>query len=494
MQFQVFDREFNSIDVFFQVLAALGLGLVMGIACSLFSSLIVLGILIGIISLFVIIKRPEIGICGILIATSSIVFEDQLPQISFGGISLHLPDFLLMGLLAIIVNRGLCEPKFKIIHTPLDWPLLIFFGFLILSTLFAISQSSLDLVLTRRMLRMVSYYLSFFIVTNLIRERYQLNFLVNGFFILAYIVAGVMVAQFILGRSVTIIPGRVEELSTVGVAYESVTRIIPPGLPIVLTTFISIFCILVIERFKPIGLLRFFQFGLLGFAVLFTFLRSYWAVLLLVFLFLGFILRGSARRKHFLWFLTAIFAISIIVFLFSIKSDTQNIQVVGASIDRISTLFKGETFQGEDSSFNYRIIEYQYALPQIMSHLWIGMGMGSQYRPYDTRLDWGDVDGRNFIHNGHLSILLQSGLLGYLSFLWLSITFLMRGFLNWQGIPDNRMRGVFLGFTLIYLVVFISAAVNSPYLQWNWTPVLGIIMGTNEVILRTIKQGEQVNG
>lgn len=493
LQFQVFDREFNSIDIFFQVLAALGLGLVMGIACYLFSSLIVLGILIGIISSLVIIKRPEIGICGILIATSSIVFEDQLPQISLSGISIHLSDFLLLGLLAIIVVRWLSEPKFTIVHTPLDWPLLLFYGAMLLSTFLAISHSSLDLVTARRMLRVLSYYLTFFIVTNLIRERYQLNFLVNSLFVLATIVAGVMVAQFILGHSMIIIPGRVENLATVGVDYEGITRIIPPGLSIVLVAFITIFCILVFEKFKPQGLFMFFQVGLLGMAVLFTFLRSYWAVLLTVFLLLGFIFRGSERQKYLMWILTIIFTVAIMLFLVVINQDTQRMKVVGASIDRLNSLFRGETFQGQDSSFNYRVIETQYALPQIISHPLIGMGMGANYRPLDSRLDWGEIDGRNFIHNGHLSILIQSGLLGYVCLMWLSMTFLIRGFRYWRGIPNNWMRGVFLGYTLIYLVVMVAAVVNSTFMQWAWTPVIGIIMGTNEVILRNVGRVESAN-
>lgn len=493
MHFQVNNQEFNSTNLLFQILVAFGLGLIMGGACIFFSSLIVLGILIGIFSLFIVIKRPEVGLCGILITTSSIVFEDQLPMISIGGISLHIPDFLLLGLIAIIIIRSLVEPSFKFVRTPLDLPILLFFGAMLFSTFLAIAHSSLDLVLTRRMLRMISYYMTFFIVTNLIRQRNQLNFLINGIFVIANIVAGVMVAQFFLGHSITIIPGRVEELSTVGVAYEGVTRIIPPGLPLVLVSFISIFCILIIERFKPIGLLFFFQFCLLGFAVLFTFLRSYWAILFMVFLLLGFILRGNARQRHIMWILTIVLVAAVIAFIISIYPNSPKIEVVGASIDRLSTLFRGETFQGQDSSFTYRLIEMQYAIPQIISHLWVGLGIGAQYRPYDARLDWGDVDGRNFIHNGHLAILLNSGLFGYLSFLWLSISFLMRGFKYWQEIPNTWTRGAFLGFTLIYLVVLISAVVNSPFLQWNWTPVIGIIMGINEVIIKTLRQGEPVD-
>ncbi len=121
--------------------------------------------------------------------------------------------------------------------------------------------------------------------------------------------------------------------------------------------------------------------------------------------------------------------------------------------------------------------------------------MGAIYRPWDSTLDFRDADGvdhdfRRHIHNGHLWILLQSGLLGYLSFVWLSLAFLMRGFTHWRSVPNDRMRSVVLGFTLAYLAVFIAAVANSSFMQWNWTPVIGIMMGINEVVLRQVREDE----
>jgi hypothetical protein len=54
------------------------------------------------------------------------------------------------------------------------------------------------------------------------------------------------------------------------------------------------------------------------------------------------------------------------------------------------------------------------------------------------------------------------------------------------------MRGVVLGFTLVYLAVLIAAVVNSTFTRWYWTPVIGIIMGINEVILRKFRQEDSV--
>ena len=49
-----------------------------------------------------------------------------------------------------------------------------------------------------------------------------------------------------------------------------------------------------------------------------------------------------------------------------------------------------------------------------------------------------------------------------------------------------------LGFTLVYLAVLIAAVVNSPFMEWRWTPVIGIMMGINEVILSRFGQEASV--
>jgi hypothetical protein len=354
-----------------------------------------------------------------------------------------------------------------------------------------------DVVDARRAMRVLSYYLTFFIVTNLVRELRQLNSLLNGLFLLATIVAAAMVVQFFLGHTVQLLSGRVESLGTQGVVYEDVTRILPPGVSIVLVSFGALLSILVLEKIKPRRLLKFLQFGLLGMALLFTFLRSYWAVLIIMFFLMGYIFRGYDRRRLIRWGLVAIFSAAMILLVIFSDPDSRAARLAGASMDRLSTLGRSGTFQGKDSSLNWRKIENRYAFSTIASHPLIGLGMGARYRPRDPRLDQRGAsspsfDFRGYIHNGHLWVLLQSGLVGYISLMWLSLAFLIRGFRYWRSIANDRIRGVVLGFTLVYVAVLIAAVVNPTFTQWNWTPVIGIIMGINEVILMKFKQEDSV--
>lgn len=487
---QSFRISFSPESLSFQIIVTFLFSVIAGIIILNFSPIRALGILAAPILIFVMLKRPEIALLGILIATSSFIDESLLPMLTMGGISLHIPDLLLLGSLGLIIIRWLAEPEFKLVHTPLDLPLIIFYVVTLLASIIAILQSNLDIQTALRETRTLTYYLTFFIVTNLVRERRQLNLLVEGIIFLSTIVAVLIVAQYLLGDSAEVLPGYLGSLQSASSVFEGVSRIVPPGRSIVLVSFVSILCIMVSEKLKPQEWLKFLQFGLLGLALLFTFLRSYWAVLILVFILMLYLFRGADKKKLVGWSLVvALTAVMIFLPIFA-NIDSPVARLVGASVDRFNTLFNIGTFQGEDSSLNWRMIENGYAISTIESHPLLGLGMGFTYRPWDSRIDQpgGDFDFRKFIHNGHLWILLQSGFLGYFSLMWLSFAFLWRGFKYWRNIENDRLRAIMLGFTLVYVAVLISAFVNGTFMGWYWTPVIGIVMGVNEVILHSHNQ------
>jgi len=433
-------------------------------------------------------KRPEIALLGILVATSSIVFEDRLPLIPIGIGSLHIPDLFLLALLGLIILRWLVEPDFKIIRTPLDWPLLAFYGVALLATFVAVFQSSVEFHIARREIRTVTYYLVFFAVTNLVREDRQLRLLLRGLFLLATIVATVMIAQFLLGESAPILPGRVETLSTLGTSYEGITRILPPGQSIMLVAFITSTAMLILDKFKPINMFRFLQWGLLGLAVVLTFTRGFWVQATLALFLLACLVRGQNRQRLIGWGLVVGFLAAIILLPAFDEPESQTASLARASFERLSTLVSGKTLGG--SSLQWRYVENEHALSQIAAHPLLGLGLGAKYRPYDPRIDYRGMkwDARDYIHNAHLWILMKSGLPGYLCLVWLSLAFLLRGFKYWRLVPNSQMKGIVLGFTLTYLGVLIGAVVSPMFMQWFWTPVIGIMMGVNEVVLGKVVQ------
>lgn len=471
-----------------QLLIGCGVGIALGLAGLRFSPTTVLGGLVAAPLVYATLRRPELALVGILVATSSIVFEDQMPRISF-GVSIHLSDLLLLGLIGMVIVRAAVEPNFTIVKTPIDWPLLLFLFITVVSTLIAVYQSEVEAELARRSIRVLSYYLTFFAVTNLIREPKQLKFFLGFILLIAIVVAGAMVLQFILGNSVQLLPGRVEALVTQDALYDDITRILPPGWSTVMLSFVIVLCIFVLERSQPLKWFFLAILVLLGLGMVLTFLRSYWATLIAVCSLLVYLFQGQDRVR----FLSGLLAISFIgaiaMLVISIDPESRAARLVTASADRLGTLGESETFEGQDDSLNWRVIENGYAYLAIAENPIIGLGMGTPYRPLDSRLDYRTADGtttdgRSFIHNGHLRILLQSGFLGYLFLMWVSSLYLTRGFKYWRGLTDDRMKAVVLGSVLVYVAIIIAAYANSTFMQWRWTPLLGIMFGVNEVIYR----------
>jgi hypothetical protein len=441
--------------------------------------------------IFAALKRPEIGLLGILVATSSIVFESRLPLIPIGIGSLHIPDVILLTLLGLIILRWLAEPDFKIVRTPLDFPLVAFWSVALLSTFIAILGSSVEVEAARRAIRVVSYYLTFFVVTNLVRKDHQVIFLLRGLLLLATVVALAMIAQFLVGESTPFLPGRVETLSTWGETWSGITRILPPGQSLIVVAFIVTTATLVLDEFRPISVLRFLQWGLLGLAIVLSFNRSSWVQLGLALFLLVCLVRRQDKQRLIGWgLLVVLLGAAILPFTFY-EPESLAAQAVRASFGRLVTLVSVGT--ARESGMQWRYLETEYALPQIASHPLIGLGLGATYRPWDPRLDWTGPGGTGwdasaYIHNGHLWILLQSGLLAYLCLMWLSLAFLVRGLKYWRSVFNSQMRGIVLGFTLTYLGVLIGAIVNPMFMQWFWTPVIGMMMGINEVVLRKVIQ------
>jgi O-antigen ligase len=158
-------------------------------------------------------------------------------------------------------------------------------------------------------------------------------------------------------------------------------------------------------------------------------------------------------------------------------------RLITGTLGRLASLTSTESFEDPNSSLRWRDFEYQFALPQIVSHPFIGVGAGAMYRPFVVGRDSELFDGRRYIHNGHLSIIVKSGLLGYLCFLVFSLIALFRGFKNWRRITSPQLRAVVLGFSFAYSGILIGSTVSPMILTGSWTPVIGIMLGINEVII-----------
>jgi O-antigen ligase len=123
------------------------------------------------------------------------------------------------------------------------------------------------------------------------------------------------------------------------------------------------------------------------------------------------------------------------------------------------------------------------AVPQIKAHPVLGLGLGAHYRPFIPHRDHPGFDGRGFIHNSHLWLMVKTGLLGYAAMAGLMALFFYRGFRGWKRLPAGLSRTVVLGFTLACAGMLLGSLVEPMLIEWHWTALIAVMMGLNEVVL-----------
>jgi len=241
---------------------------------------------------------------------------------------------------------------------------------------------------------------------------------------------------------------------------------------------------MVLDRPATAHPVRLIAWGLTGAAVLLTFNRSFWFSVALGLGLLAILLTGEDRRHYIRWSLAiGIALVASAAVMVAAAPETRVSRLITASVYRFVTLADVSAY-GEDRSFRDRFPEYEYVIPQVVSQPVLGAGMGANYRPYDSRLDWEGHDARRYIHNAHLWLLMKSGLVGYGCLVWLLGAFLARAFKHWPRISDPELRGAVLSFAITTVGVLIAAIVNPILMQSFWTPVIGLMMGLSERAIR----------
>jgi hypothetical protein len=474
-------------------------------------------------------QKPFYLIFAVVILTASIISSETLPIIPFAGMgSIHTTDLCLAMLFFYIIGRKLYYRKFyqsdyPIVRTPMDIPLLLFFASFVIALINGIVLQGGEFNEAFRSFRYVSYYLLFFAITNLVKDKKDLSLLIRGIFFIALTTALVSIAQQILGASFPLIFGRVEILKTKGFGeYADVVRAIPPGLLLIYFSLITLICIAVSPGDQGNKLLRIVQIVVLGLGIIFAFYRNMWFTFLFAILLFFSVAPLHQRARIIAFGLSGVVAV-IILFLYSAVIPSSKIaKIVYASQDRILSVYKVKSVTGAGSdTLRGRARENEDALEKIVENPVMGIGLGTSYRPAiwlfselknkvrrkEEKLKVGEgvkegetktvtvtreerqlvpqsfFTGMN-IHNSLLNIPLRFGILGSISFLWISVTFLARGFRNWKKIKDPFCRAVCIGYTVSYAGTLLTSTMD-PFLT-SWRGVIGIALmwGTNEAIYR----------
>jgi hypothetical protein len=428
---------------------------------------------------------PEYGFIAILVLLSSILGEEQIPTIDV-GLQIYISDLVFLLLLAIMVIRLLVDSDFEPQNIPLAYPLLIFWGFALVSTLIHIADNSILIGDGIQEMRIITYYLLVIPFTLLMRSKKQLDRFLDALFLLATLTAAANLIQYILGDSITFLTGRVEQFS------DGVVRITDnPGEGIITTTFIVLTIRLFLSKFKFNNIFHFAQWAIIGAAMLISFNRTHWGVAGLSLVITFFLTNPEQRNKILSWGLSLLWLIPIAILPALIFRDSAYADLIDAAFVRIGSFFSSQSYvDPTQSTIIWRNFEYKYGLPQVAANPFMGLGMGAYYRPFIPQIDgWGSM-GPHYTHNGHLWIAMKGGLLAWFSMIVFMLMFIVQGFKNWQKIADPEKQSLTLGFTLVAVSIILGSILHPIIITLFWTPLLGMIFAVNHVIFKLYLEEE----
>lgn len=201
---------------------------------------------------------------------------------------------------------------------------------------------------------------------------------------------------------------RVEVLDEASGGISAIKRSLVPGVPLVLFSyFLSLQALL-----RGSG--RRWAWGLVwvvtSLALFVSFGRALWAVTAL----LSIVAAAMVGRQALLRFVmfAGVMGAMLVAVLAVFQPD-----VLTGIVNRMTSL---RNEGGASTSLGWRLTENYFAVPQIMNNLWIGLGLGAEYKPRFVELRYFSEQTR-YIHNGYLYVLLKMGVIGlllYLAFYW----------------------------------------------------------------------------
>ena len=458
---------------------AVVIGVIVGVAIAWLPTMLALALVPAALLAWWITLRPEIGLLILMAITGGLINYDDLPYLSLGPISLHVTDILLLYLLGVALIRLLVQRDFKYVSTRLDAPLVAFYILAMLSVVTAIVQFHVAPNIAIREFRIVTYWLAFWPVTQLIRTPRQLKTLFNGLVVLAVVMTIFVTLQMVV-PSLPLVRVSSETLVTAGRESAGVSRVWITGERLIYVMLIVAMCVALLTQSTRTRRI----FGLVAICLLvwlfLSFQRNYWFTTAVALVILGLMVKWSDRLRALRW---GIFAALAIIIVLSIPGNPL-LPWAQAAVDR-ATSVQASTL-AYDTSAILRETEIEYGLRKVAEYPVFGVGIGNDYRPWIRRFDYfpGAVTDHGLVwycHNAYLWIWVKMGTPALICFLWLCGTFVYRGLRNWQRLPDTHWRAVTLGFTLAFIGQMLSNLVAPNFIQ-NWVLVVfPMTMAINEL-------------
>jgi len=419
--------------------------------------LLVFLILFGFLFIVFILIKPLNGLLFLIILRPTLDVFTNKSIISAGNFSLNIASLLAILAIALsflIILKNLEELK----SIPLKFPWLLFI-LIIFSSLFYSISISTSIAEWIRILSIFSLYILSFI---LIKNPVDFKKLIYTIIFSVLIPGLVAFHQFFTQTGMTIIDENITNRIFGTFAH-------PNLLAYYLTLPIALIIFLILSKDKYqlknnlLYLLFIFSFAIL----LLTYTRGAWVVFLIVIFTLGII--------NYKKFLLGAFLGLILLYL-----------VVSPLHTRVNNLFEYNPY----SSIQWRINLWKDSLKFSQKELFAGYGLGTANKVIlDNR---GEKFGSPDPHNDYLKILIENGILGLITYLFIIIALfinLLWGYLKSNSLFNKNFFLLLIGISLaLYTMSFADNVLRNTALQWIFWILLGALFSIQQKSLLATKK------
>jgi len=447
--------------------------------------------------------RPEFGLLLIMFLMSSLVPSDVVDlRLAVGG-GLEMRDLVLVVMLGLLILRGLIHKTLPIPWLPVSTPLLIFLGLAVLSALYALLYRNVASNWALNDLRIMLFYSVFFVAAWSVTSRRQLTTVLVGLFILADLIAGVVILQQFLGTNNTVLAAMSSsnwQLYEVGQASGGggfgMVRIMPPGVVLVYFAMLLAFCLAVLTpQGRAMRIFLVGQFVYLNIGLLLTYTRALWLAAALA-VGLSLIVLFPAYRAKLPRYLATGFVLLLLLaaLLFGLLGTNPRESLGGARFAR-SFIERGMTILApqealESNSLQWRAFETEVGLRALSEHPLMGVGLGDSYRAITPlqgeALGWmtrGDLSAgvisrfTRFIHNSYLSIAVKMGLPALACFLWFCVALIISSWRLYRMLSERQLRAIALAVPAGLVGLMFWSVFHQHFVQTESTAIIGLMAG-----------------
>jgi len=435
--------------------------------------------------------RPEFGLLGLLFLTSSFISADIVDvRLPIGG-GLDLRDLVLIGLFGLVSLRELARRKLTVPWWPVGGPLLLFLALAVFSTFYALVFRNVESNWALGDLRILSTYVTFYVVQWSIERPKQLKTLLVGLFMIADLTTAIIYLQQFAGAANPLLRAMTMTRDWRVDQEAGAVRVIPAGHVLMHYVWFIAFGILVFgRRNRRLTALCVLQLLFIGGGHILTYTRAQWMAMGVGLGLAGIILVPRCQR------LVKAAAIGgcVLLLLAGVvvavpRLDVSALPLVDGLAERFGSLLRpSDTL--DTGSLQWRSFEMMAALKAIRRHPLTGVGLGGRYR--DLTIYQGEAQGyltrgslaaeevsrfTRYVHNSYLAIAVKMGLPGLAVLLWFCAAALFRGLRVLRDVSELEYRGVVLGALAGFAGMFLWCYFHAHLIKAESTGVIALMAG-----------------